>query len=233
MLVAAAAMPRAADASQTLLDTVSGNLTASGDSLNTNLAPFALVRVGASDVQIGGIGIYGQLFPNATAARANVRWSIFSANGTSVYDSGPMLTNGSSTSTWFDSPGFQSPLTLNANSDYYYGLITDASFLTRYYYDPEHPAGTITGNGISSPGGNQPGSNGVVNGFGNPTLYSTSRVVQVGGRILAPVLSPTGTLSPVPIPLAAWLFGSGLLVLAASARRGRGGALAVGRAYTV
>ncbi len=212
MVCALAPIPQAAHASALLLDTVTGNASAWSDSLNTTLAPFGLVQVGDSDVQIGRFGIFGQLIPNATATAANVRWDIFGADGTRIYDSGSVLTDGSGISTWFDSPAFSSPITLSANSDYYIGLITDASFLTRYYYPG---AATVTGNGLSSPGGNQAGSNGVVTNFADPMLSSVSQFVQVGERVFPPGLSPQDVPLPQPIPLllAAWLFASGLLAL--------------------
>jgi hypothetical protein len=210
----------AASASTVLLDTVSGNPTAEGDSLNTVLAPFALVHVGPVDVQVGSIGVFGRLIPNAATNAAYVRWSIFGADGGRRYDSGPVRTRGSASSVWFDAPEFSAPVTLSANSDYYIGLSTDATFVTRYFYDASHPAVTIAGDGLASPGGNQAGSNGVVTNFSGPTLSSPSQVVQVGARILAPGVLPETVLpKPIPLPPAAWLFGSGLIALAATWRR--------------
>jgi hypothetical protein len=215
--IACTLLSGAARASVLILDSVSGNAATAGDSLTSASAPFGLVRTGASDVQIDRFGIYGRLLPSGTATSANVRWAVFSANLGSlpIWDSGPQAVAGTGISTWYDSPLFASPLTLSANRDYYIGLITDANFNLRRFYPG---AATIWGNGISSPGGNFAGSNGTVTNFANPALTRMDLSVQVGERVFTP---DTVDLLPKPIPLpaAAWLFGSGLLALGAGLRR--------------
>ncbi|MEI6719591.1 MAG: hypothetical protein WCO67_02420 [Betaproteobacteria bacterium] len=207
-----------------ILDTVTGNAATPGDSLTSTSAPFGLISVGASPVQIESIGIFGQLLPNGASTTASIRWSIFSSIpnvatlplGTLVWDSGVQAVTAAAGSTWYDSPVMAVPLTLNAGANYYIGLITDANFLLRYF---KPGAVTITGNGLSSPGGNFAGSSGTATNFSSPTLTKNNLTVQVGERVFAPDAAVVPR--PVPLPAAGWLFVSALMALRVCVRRQR------------
>jgi hypothetical protein len=197
---------------------VTGNVATAGDSLTSTSAPVGLISVGANPVQIESIGIFGQLLPNGVSTTVNVHWSIFGStlNSTPLWDSGVQVVTAVAGSAWYDSPVMATPLTLNAGTNYYIGLITDANFLLRYF---KPGAVTITGNGLSSPGGNFAGSSGTATNFASPTLSKNNLTVQVGERVFAPDAAVLPR--PVPLPPAAWLFVSGLLALRAGARRSR------------
>lgn len=216
LLVIAALQCTTAWASVVLLDTVSGNTASAGDSFTGTHAPFGLVRVLGDDVDVGRIGVYGELIPNGAQTAANVRWDIFKADGTRVYDSGVVTVTAASGGTWYDSPEASAPIRLAANSDYYVGMITDANFLLRYFLPN---AQNVLGIGIVSPGGNFSGSNGVVTNFSDPALTRIDLTVQLGERVFAPeLLVPLS----IPLPAAAWLFGPGLLLIGTVVRRPRG-----------
>lgn len=205
-------------AATVILDTVTGNLATAGDSSTSTTAPVGLISVGASPVQIQGFGIFGQLLPNGVSTTANVRWSIFTStlNSTPLWDSGVQVVTAAVGAAWYDAPLMATPLTLNAGTSYYIGLMTDANFLLRYY---KPGAVTITGNGLSSPGGNLAGSSGTSANFANPTLTKNNLTVQVGERVYAPDAAVLP--QPVPLPAAAWLLFSGLIALRFGARRKR------------
>jgi hypothetical protein len=205
-------------ASTVILDTVTGNVAIAGDSLTSTSAPVGLISIGAASVQIEGFGIFGQLLPNGAATTASVRWTLFSStvNSIPLWDSGVQVVAAAAGSVWYDSPVMATPLTLNAGTNYYIGLITDANFLLRYF---KPGAVTITGNGLSSPGGNFAGSSGTATNFASPTLSKNNLTVQVAERVFAPDAAVLP--KPVPLPAAVWLFASGLLALRAGLRRRR------------
>lgn len=102
------------------------------------------VRVGSTDVTIGGFGTYGRL-----AANGGLRFVIFEAGtrGRPVYDSGQVPTTGSAAAGWYYSPMLT--YTLRAGTEYRIGVIADRDFT--YYWSVG--GADVTAGGLTAVGG--------------------------------------------------------------------------------
>ena len=157
----------------------------------------AKVTVGASDVEIGGFGVYGQ----AVGATA-LKWVIFDWTQLSspvfLSDAVTVPANPgtpiASFAQWYDSPDMN--FTLLANHTYAMGVLSNLAG-TFYFGQDYFPFGgnpTVTGGGLTLPPGNYIVNSGVVsNTFTNtPTLFNIAADTRFHTtmRIAGPVPEP-------------------------------------------
>lgn len=137
----------------------------------------AKVTVGASDVQIGGFGVYGQAQSQSTLKWVIFDWAqqsspVFLSNAVTV-PANPG-TPYASFAQWYDSPNMN--FTLLANHTYAMGVLSNLSgvFYLGQDYFPLGGNPTVTGGGLTLPPGNYIVNSGVVNNtFTNtPTLFN-------------------------------------------------------------
>ncbi len=137
----------------------------------------ATVTVGASDVQIGGFGVYGQAQSESTLKWVIFDWTqqsspVFLSNAVTV-PANPG-TPYASFAQWYDSPNMN--FTLLANHTYAMGVLSDLSgvFYLGQDYFPLGGNPTVTGGGLTLPPGNYIVNSGVVGTtFTNtPTLFN-------------------------------------------------------------
>ena len=141
-------------------------------------AILTVVNVGAAPVTIGSFGTFGHI--NTTG---NLKWTIFNntANSAPLFATAPVAALGGNTDFWNDSPAFS--FTLNANTTYQLGVISDQAFI--YIYD--FPGTTVTAGGLTLPAG----TNGNASGFANPTLQGGNGTVLNSFRAFAPADAST------------------------------------------
>jgi hypothetical protein len=174
--------------------------------------PLAKVVVGASNVEIGSFGVYGQ-----AQVAGNLKWLIFDSTQLSspVFISAAQAVSArpgafAANAQWYDSPTMN--FTLLAGHTYAMGVISD-QYTFRWGSSADSPFGpgpSITGGGLTLEF-----MQSLVNGVfvGTPTLYTVnnSNRRETSLRVSSP--------EPVPIPGAVWLLGSGLLGLVGLRRR--------------
>jgi len=165
-------------------------------------AILTVVNVGAAPVTIGSFGTFGHI--NTTG---NLKWTIFNntANSAPLFATAPVAALGGNTDFWNDSPAFS--FTLNANTTYQLGVISDQAFT--YTYDV--PGTTVTAGGLTLPAG----TNGNASNFANPILGGSGSVLN-SFRAFAP---PPAAATPEPGSIA--LLVSGGLAGVAFLRRKR------------
>ena len=135
----------------------------------------AQIIVGNAPVVINQFGVFGQM-----ELAGNANWAIFDGtNATPLFTTGLTAVGPSRVLTWYDSPVF-ADFTLAANTTYYMGVIADQEFIYHWYCCT---APTITMNGLTSLGGNGPGSNGNAVSAAAPTIDNRCCFVQQNTRI--------------------------------------------------
>jgi hypothetical protein len=195
-----------AAADTTLINTYIAGGKTDANSPDPSVNPYgnemAGIVVGNNNVTIDQFGLYSQQLSDG-----NLRFDIFTSSGTLVYDSGAIATAAESSLQWNYSPTFN--LTLNANTTYYFGILSDQNFVNYW----NEPAPAVYGLGLTalqSCFSCARGDSGNAVDFNNPTLYSTAWVqesVQIMGT------------APVPLPATVWLFASALAGLVGFNRR--------------
>ncbi len=151
------------------------------------------IVVGNGNITIDQFGLYTQQLSNG-----NLRYDIFTSAGALIYDSGIIPTGAESSMQWNYSPIFN--LTLNANTTYYFGILSDQNFVN-YWNEPAPEVDGLGLTALASCYSCARGDSGNLVNFNNPTFHSTAWV-QESVQIL-------GT-APVPLPAPVWLFGSAL-----------------------
>ena len=179
----------------------------------------AKVTVGASDVEIGGFGVYGQ-----AQSQSTLKWVIFdwTQQSSAVFLSDAVTvpanpgTPIASFAQWYDSPDMD--FTLLANHTYAMGVLSNLAG-TFYFGQDYFPFGgnpTVTGGGLTLPPGNYIVNSGVVGTTftNNPTLFNLAADTRFHTtmRIAEPV--------PEPATMAFLAFG-GMGVIASRIRRRR------------
>ena len=150
---------------------------ASGTTRNPGSSVITVVNVGAAPVTIGSFGTFGHI--NTTG---NLKWTIFNntIGSAPLFATAPVAALGGNTDFWNDSPAFS--FTLNANTTYQLGVISDQAFT--YTYDS--PGTTVTAGGLTLPAGN----NGNASNFANPTTIGNGTVLN-SFRAFAPAAATT------------------------------------------
>lgn len=157
----------------------------------------AKVTVGASNVQIGGFGVYGQAQSQSTLKWVIFDWAqqsspVFLSNAVTV-PANPG-TPYASFAQWYDSPNMD--FTLLANHTYAMGVLSNlaGTFYLGQDYFPLGGNPTVTGGGLTLPPGNYVVNSGVVGTtFTNtPTLYNIAADTRFHTtmRIAEPVPEP-------------------------------------------
>lgn len=165
------------------------------------------VVVGASNVNIDRFGLYSQ-----QVADGNLRYDIFTSSGALIYDSGIVPTAAQTDLQWNYSPTMN--VTLQANTTYYIGIISDQTF--NFYWN--EPAPQVDGLGLTALatcGSCARGANAWFYNFNDPTWGDFTAWVQVSAQVFG---SPP---APVPIPASAWLFSSALASLGLMKKRNK------------
>jgi hypothetical protein len=182
--------------------------------------PLAKVVIGASDVAIGGIGVFGQ-----AQSAGNVKWVIFDslAPSTPLYLSSAQAVTArpgqfATQSTWYDSASFG--LTLQAGRTYAMGLIADTVGANGFLWGVEW-----TGN-LMGGGGPPVDANGVTLPFvssaasaGSLLLDSPSLAAIDGTSFYRTSLRIHEATPPVPEPAEWTMLVAGLFVVGFIARR--------------
>jgi hypothetical protein len=186
-----------------LLDTVDGGQNP--ETRGPESAILTFIQVGPSDVAISGFGTLGQM-----TADGNAKWVIFDNSSTPqlLFATDPVALTATTTDQWYDSPAIT--FTLQANQDYYMGLIADQAFT----YNWEHPCCSAVATPESANGLTAPlGPNGNANTFANP-VWAGSGSVQQSIRIFGP-----DSAADAPEPGSIALMGVGLIGLAVTMRK--------------
>jgi hypothetical protein len=195
-------------ADTTLINTYKNGGVTDTNSPDSSVNPYgdemAGIVVGNSNVSIDQFGLYSQQLSNG-----NLRFDIFTSSGTLVYDSGIIATSAESSLQWNYSPTFN--LTLNANTTYYFGILSDQNF-SNYWNEPAPEVNGLGLTALQSCFTCARGDSGNFVNFNNPTFHSTAWV-QESVQIL-------GT-APVPLPASVWLFGAALASLIGLNRRNK------------
>ncbi len=156
-----------------------------------------VIDVGASNVEIGSFGTFGQLM-----ADGDVKFVIFAdtPNSAPIFSTGPIAMTAAGAAQWYVSPEID--FTLMANTTYLLGLIADQAFT----YHGDVPGTAVTSGGLTavdSDNGNTGPS------FANPVNSGDGSV-----------LNSFEAFTPVPEPASLGLLGmAGAVVGAASFRR--------------
>lgn len=161
----------------------------------------ARVDVGAGDVDINQIGVYGDVTSNL-----NIKWLIFDdTQGSSPLLQSPTVAlQAAGGAQWFDSPLLPS-FALAANSTYWIGVAIDGPLnsFRRFWNNPGTP---VSAGGLTLPADH---NGNVRTSFANPTLDNRPGSVQASIRLF------------VPEPTSISLCGIVAIGCAASARRRR------------
>ena len=171
----------------------------------------ARVTVGASNVEIGGFGVYGQ-----AQVATTLKWVIFDVTQLSspVFLSDPVTVpaNAGAPFTtyaqWYDSPAMD--FTLLANHAYAMGVLSNQYGTNTFYWGQNYyPLGgnpTVTGGGLTLPPGNYIVNSGVV----GTTFTNTPTVFNIGADTR---YHTSMRLSDVPEPATLSLLALGGLVV--------------------
>ena len=184
--------------------------------------PLAKVVVGAADVAIGSLGVFGQ-----AQSAGNVKWVIFD----SLQPSAPVYLSGAQSvaanpgafatqATWYDSPSFT--LTLLAGRTYAMGLIAEAVGANGFRWGVEWTTNLMGGggpsvdsNGVSLPFVSSSGSVGSL-ALDNPSLTALDATSYYRTSLRIFEATP-----PVPEPAEWTMLAAGLFVLGFIAHRRR------------
>jgi hypothetical protein len=184
--------------------------------------PLAKVVIGASDVAIAGLGVFGQ-----AQSAGNVKWVIFDslAPSTPLYLSAVQAVAAragqfATQAMWYDSPSLS--LTLQAGRTYAMGLITDVIGANGFLWGVEWTTQLMTGGGASVDG------NGValpfvssVGSIGSPALDTPSLAAIDGTSFYRTSLRLYEATAPIPEPAEWTMLAAGLFVISFIARRRR------------
>jgi hypothetical protein len=184
--------------------------------------PLAKVVVGAADVAIGGLGVFGQ-----AQSAGNVKWVIFDGAQTStpLYLSSAQAVAArvgefGTQATWYDSPSFT--LTLLANHTYAMGLIADVVGANGFRWGVEWTTNLMGGggpsvdsNGVALPFVSSSGSAGSL-ALDNPSLTALDATSYYRTSLRIFEATP-----PVPEPAEWTMLAAGLFVLGFIAHRRR------------
>lgn len=140
-LLLSAAVPARAELIFSTMPTNPGSNASTYPGNNQSL--LTSIQVGAANVTINSFGTYGQL-----TAPGNLKWAIFSSipGTTPLFSTSAIATSASGTRIWYDSPEF-APFTLQANTRYQLGVISDQAFT----YSFDTPGTPVTQNGLTAP----------------------------------------------------------------------------------
>jgi len=184
-----------------ILDTV--DIAQQPETRPAESAILTFIQVGASDVVISSFGTFGQM-----TADGNIRWLIFDNSGTPqlLLATPSVAATATTTDQWYDAPSFL--FTLQANQEYYLGLIADQSFI--YNWEPGPSGETAnSANGLTAP----VEINGNAATFAAP-IWDGSGSVQQSLRVFAPDAE-----AEAPEPGSIALMGAGLVGLAVAMRK--------------
>jgi len=136
-----------ATAAPLLVQTPGPFASAADTPTNISYGVLAKVDVGAANVDVSGIGVYGSV-----DEALNMKWAIFTgASGSAPVFQTAASSLGITSAQWFDSPSF-SPFTLLANQTYWIGSIIDGplgAFNSAYNF----PGTLVSSNGLTLPAG--------------------------------------------------------------------------------
>jgi hypothetical protein len=181
-------LPAPAGAAPLLLDTLpTVDLSPNDETRSAEDAILAAVTVGGADVAIGRFSAYGQQM-----AGGNTKFVIFAASDEAlIYSSAALATPMGSSPDWYDSPSLS--VVLEANKDYYLGLISDQAFTYHWSYGQA----SVTQNGLTAWGDR----NGNAASFADP-VFTNAGGVQEAIRIYGPEVPEPASAALLAVALA-------------------------------
>lgn len=195
VLLPVLAMPIAAHADNLIFDLNGLNGTTYRDA---NSGPAQGV-IASTTTTISGFGF------NVQASAENLKFFITDATGATVLYSGVQAVDNMSSPAWIES----NPLsfTLDAGSEYYFGIVGDGSNTNIGYIFPSVP---YSANGLVA----DDSGNANTNSFASPTLFLHTGAAEIGLQLFT-----SDSLAPTPEPGSLMLLGTGVLSAAGFARR--------------